>query len=45
MDHVMALAGGGKLTKGNTVTSRMECNQKKKLETRVEVVLRKLNVP
>lgn len=43
MDHVVPLARGGKSTKGNTVPACHECNQKKKLETPAEAVLRNLS--
>ncbi len=41
MDHVVPLARGGKSTKGNIVASCKECNNKKKLDTPVDQILKK----
>lgn len=43
MDHIVPLARGGKSTKGNIAIACAECNQKKKLETPVETVLKTLS--
>lgn len=43
MDHVVPLARGGRSVKGNLVPSCMECNQKKRLETPAEAILKKLS--
>jgi len=43
MDHVVPLARGGSSTKNNLVPACEQCNKKKKLETPVESLLKKLN--
>lgn len=42
MDHRVPLARGGKSTKGNVVPSCHACNQKKRLETEAELILKQL---
>lgn len=44
MDHIVPIARGGKSTKGNVVPSCKACNQKKRLSTPVEDLL-KANKP
>lgn len=42
MDHVVPVARGGTSTQGNVVPACKECNNKKKLSTPVEQLLKKL---
>lgn len=42
MDHIVPIARGGTSTPGNIVPACRECNQKKKLETPAEQVLRQM---
>ncbi|MCC7442997.1 MAG: HNH endonuclease [Bdellovibrionales bacterium] len=42
MDHVVPVARGGTSTKGNLVPACRPCNQKKKLSTPAEDLLRSL---
>ena len=42
LDHVVPLARGGSSTRGNVVPSCRPCNENKKLETPVELLLRSL---
>ncbi|MDR3608367.1 MAG: HNH endonuclease [Oligoflexia bacterium] len=41
MDHVVPLARGGSSTQGNLVPACRECNRDKKLETPVELILKR----
>jgi 5-methylcytosine-specific restriction protein A len=41
MDHVVPVARGGKSAKGNVVASCKECNNRKKLMTPAEQLMRK----
>ncbi len=42
MDHIVPLARGGESNKGNIVPACRDCNQKKKLETPAERLLREM---
>lgn len=42
MDHIVPVARGGTSTQGNIVPACKDCNAKKKLETPVEQLLKKL---
>jgi 5-methylcytosine-specific restriction endonuclease McrA len=41
LDHVVPVARGGRSTKGNVVASCKECNNRKKLMTPAELLMRK----
>lgn len=43
MDHIVPLARGGKSNPGNIVPACKECNSKKKLDTPVDQILRKIS--
>jgi 5-methylcytosine-specific restriction endonuclease McrA len=42
LDHIVPLARGGKSTKGNLVLACFDCNQKKGLQTPVDIILNNL---
>jgi 5-methylcytosine-specific restriction enzyme A len=42
MDHIVALARGGKSTKRNVVVSCLDCNSKKGLSTPVDMLIEKI---
>ena len=42
MDHIIPLSRGGRSTKGNVVPACLDCNQKKKYYTPVDMILDKL---
>jgi 5-methylcytosine-specific restriction protein A len=43
MDHIVPVARGGTSAKGNLVPACKECNAKKKLDTPVDALLKKLS--
>ena len=42
LDHIVPVSRGGRSTKGNLVVCCLDCNQKKKYLTPVDMLLRKL---
>jgi 5-methylcytosine-specific restriction endonuclease McrA len=42
LDHIVPVSRGGRSTRGNLVVACLDCNQKKKYLTPVEMLLRQL---
>ncbi|MBQ9774767.1 MAG: HNH endonuclease [Lentisphaeria bacterium] len=43
LDHIVPVSRGGRSTRGNLVVACLDCNQKKKYLTPVEMLLRQLD--